>query len=1323
MSSNFLLILVFGTLPLFLLTGVVVRFFRDKPTERDIVFRLFFVMLLLLPCVGLLMPRWTIMPLERKTTDVAVSPPVVSPPEESPTKPFDKPVVSENVTPVSAPPTIARDDFPVASKMNVPEFSATPFPEQTSPALTEKSKENVWNSFVPDVSAQENPLSSQPTSQPTQSRQKHPLFGGVTQMLFDWGAFVCLMIWLMGMLPGLILLIRSRVIYAAILRNAEPLCDRCWVNLCKEMDATLQLKRPVRYRVSQNVGVPQVVGLRTPTVLLPRHLIAEKPNRAVLIHELAHIRRNDIAWQLLMSVVCMMYWFQPLVWYFAAAMRNAREEVCDNDVLRFGEKGSEYAAVLLDLSSLVERGYRLPERIGCAVTMPPHKNQVERRILSLLDPHRKRESIPMKTKLVMIVGMTVAALFSIAICPALETKQKNQSLPQVETEQAVVAEAESGANDVTDSQSIGVQEIPALSVGESNVLIRGLVQWEDKTPVVGANITVLTTAGQQFDLKSDAKGRFLIRTCSNSRWNQNIRMIATAKMESNGEIRIGMAKTNKNDNEYVITLQEGRSIRGTVTNASGKPLEEFYVGTSEYGFYRMTGKNDFSMLIPAGDIPERICAWADGEGFAYKIFKDDTNRAESENDPLYVELEKPMEMTLEGAAPLTIQAIDTDGNILAGIDFNIWGIALPAYMVNGELKTPQPIALPRPARTDKNGVATIEYFPGWVNGQLTISPIQFYDGPNLYARTKEFWPIVEGKPLQLVQEFAKTVPLRGTVRYPNGEPVVGLKINAEGQGMTMNDRWNATTTDAEGKYEFLLPPYQWYVMAAKPSGDWAFPMQDGFAIMPGEPVEPFDVVMEPSTKVTIKVLGEPERTPLANRKLSLSFIGRSDHGIERIGLVPVPEKFHIPIYRGMQANQYPQTSCGNDTTDADGNIIVSLGNGCYQYRLEDAREHDQFGAVSTFEISYDSEHRETVREILVPSEEESLFSGTALIQKSDGTWQGAPGLEVSFCDPPTTHPGKSSKRSFMSPAPKTDADGKFSFTRANQTMRILVYDRKAAQAAYANVPASQHEIELKLKPLVSITGTIVNLETGEPLKGISMEYRFRYECDGDISCARNWMSTRASEKLFCQDVTTDENGRYVINDLLPDQMYDLHYDRSTETRERFDFWQIGGFRTPKTPADKPYDVGEIRVASLKPIGVQNVDPAVQRRFAGDEGSITDNLRRARGKTEPEYAWSRIDNYKNAIHGLIEQDQWDAAKVAATEMVKLVNETRKALRAKDVQFDEGRFDENLHAIATAFEAKGEKEIGAEIRKHLEQLDDMKILRGTNFFLSSPKKSTD
>ena len=1328
MTVNFLLILALGTLPLFVLTGFTARLIGDKPIERDIVFRLFFAILFLFPCIGLVMPRWSVLPLAFETTEEVTSITQIPQPEKVSTKTIEMPVFVE-FDPISPPPIISQEDFPIMEKADVREFSALPVSDL--PILPEVA-EVPSPPEVTFANVQEAP----PVVPTEQANEKITQADNFLQMLWVKGTTICLTIWLAGMIPWLVLLIKSRVIYAAILRKAEPLCDGRWVDLCRELETTLQLKRRICYRVSREIAVPQVVGLRQPTVLLPHHLIAEKPNRAVLIHELAHIRRNDIAWQLLMSVVCMMYWFQPLVWFFAAAMRNTREEACDNDVLQYGEKGSDYAAVLLDLSLLVQRGYRLPERIGCAVTMPSRKNQVERRIMSLLDPKRKRGPIPMKTKLALTVSMILAGLFSLTICPAWEMPQKNQPAQQAGPQQPIVPENAANDNDIVDPQSIGVQEIPTLNVGESSVPMHGLVQWEDKTPVAGANVTMITDAGQQLDLKSDAQGRFLFWACPNARWNQNIRMIARAeRAENNREIRIGMAKTNGNDKEYVITLREGRSINGTVTSSSDKALEEFYVGTREYGFSRVSGKNDFSLLIPAGDDPIHLYAWADGEGLAYKIFKNDDNRAGSENDPLYVELDQSIEMTLEGAAPLTIQTIDTDANNIVGIGINIWGVAHPPYMVNGELKTPQPISLPQPVTTDENGTATIEYFPSWANGRLTISPVQFYDGPYLYTRTKEFWPNFAGKPMYVVQEFAKNIPVRGTVRYPDGQPVVGLGITAVGQGMTLNDRWNKTTTDAEGKYEFLLPPYQWYAMAAKPTGDWAFPTQDGFAILPGDPVESFDVVVEPATKVTIKVLSHPERTPLANRKVSLTFSGRSDHGIERIGLTPVPEKFHLPIYRGKQANQYPDTTCGNYTTDADGNISVSLGSGCYEYRLEDAREHDHFGVVSTFEIKYDPEHPEIVREILVPSQEESLFSGTALVQMKDGTWQGAAGLEVSISDPPVGHPGKSIKKNHLFPCPKTNTDGKFSFMRANQTMRILVYDPKTEQAAYATVSASQNEIELKLQPLVSITGTIVNLETGEPLKGISMEYRFRYECDGDISCGRNWMSTPASEKMFYQNATTDEHGRYVINSLLPDQMYDLHYDRSAETNERFDFWQIGGFRTPTEqeirrvldlPADsnkalsgasklfqyyRPYEVGVIRVASLKPIGVQNIDKAEQQRPAGDEGSIADNLRRAREKTEPEYAWSRISNYKNAIFGLIAQEQWDAGKAATTEMVELVVSTRKALREKGVRFDEERFDEDLYAVATALEAKGEKEAGAEVRKHLEKLDDVKILQQT------------
>ena len=85
-------------------------------------------------------------------------------------------------------------------------------------------------------------------------------------------------------------------------------------------------KRPINVRLSDAVTVPMVWGLFRPVILLPADAGDWQPEqrRAVLVHELAHIQRQDWFIQTIAQITCAVYWFNPLVWF---AVRRMRTEV------------------------------------------------------------------------------------------------------------------------------------------------------------------------------------------------------------------------------------------------------------------------------------------------------------------------------------------------------------------------------------------------------------------------------------------------------------------------------------------------------------------------------------------------------------------------------------------------------------------------------------------------------------------------------------------------------------------------------------------------------------------------------------------------------------------------------------------------------------------------------------------------------------------------------------------------------------------------------------------------------------------------------------
>jgi CheY-like chemotaxis protein len=100
---------------------------------------------------------------------------------------------------------------------------------------------------------------------------------------------------------------------------------------------------------------PGVVGLWRPILLLPAG-IAERLTppqlKAVLAHELCHIRRRDNLTSAIHMIVEAVFWFHPLVWWIGARLIDERERACDEEVLLLGCNPQVYAEGILNVCKL-----------------------------------------------------------------------------------------------------------------------------------------------------------------------------------------------------------------------------------------------------------------------------------------------------------------------------------------------------------------------------------------------------------------------------------------------------------------------------------------------------------------------------------------------------------------------------------------------------------------------------------------------------------------------------------------------------------------------------------------------------------------------------------------------------------------------------------------------------------------------------------------------------------------------------------------------------------------------------------------------------------
>lgn len=285
-------------------------------------------------------------------------------------------------------------------------------------------------------------------------------------------------VWLAGVLLLVLRLSAAQLILWRTVRAAQPWDNDRLQQLADSVAREISLDRSFQLQQAHGDLVPMTCGVWRPVVVLPAAARQWDSHRLrmVLIHELAHIKRRDCCWQWLMFVATTMQWFNPLVWLVTARMRIEREQACDDAVLNHGVRGSDYAEVLLDIST----GCRRNVFAMCAGVAMARSARLSARVQAILDQRRDRRSVSRLTAVAASLGVVamlpLLSLFAhaglqISATNSLDTRAPNsasstatgpRSDTTVRTQQSVGQVAAKGAQSAAPSQALSqVPESPS----------------------------------------------------------------------------------------------------------------------------------------------------------------------------------------------------------------------------------------------------------------------------------------------------------------------------------------------------------------------------------------------------------------------------------------------------------------------------------------------------------------------------------------------------------------------------------------------------------------------------------------------------------------------------------------------------------------------------------------------------------------------------------------------------------------------------------------------------------------------------------------------
>ncbi len=173
--------------------------------------------------------------------------------------------------------------------------------------------------------------------------------------LFDLLATLLPMMWVAGLLALLSATLIANWRFHRALRQSMPCEDPRAIALWEECRRRVGRRRVIPLLHVDTVDQVAIAGLWRPKLLLPPaalHL-AEEELRMVMLHELGHVRRRDIAANWLLAIVRAVHWWNPVYWLAAARFQALREQACDAFALRHleGRPARAYGELLLKLFS------------------------------------------------------------------------------------------------------------------------------------------------------------------------------------------------------------------------------------------------------------------------------------------------------------------------------------------------------------------------------------------------------------------------------------------------------------------------------------------------------------------------------------------------------------------------------------------------------------------------------------------------------------------------------------------------------------------------------------------------------------------------------------------------------------------------------------------------------------------------------------------------------------------------------------------------------------------------------------------------------------
>lgn len=222
---------------------------------------------------------------------------------------------------------------------------------------------------------------------------------------------IFLFVSLLGSFILAVRLLNGCIGFCRIVRRLENVTDNKIINVFNNARHTLNINKNIRLVYCAPIPSPVLVGLIHPVIILSDMVFSDEELNGILIHEMAHYKYKHVIFLFFVNLLCIIFWWNPVVWKFKKEVGKLLEFHADKKVCQFlnKEQQKSYLGAILKVT---ERTPNNTQSAECSVCLAEKDggNAIMQRFKMILDGSYTYKNL--KSNVIFAIGSTALVLFS-----------------------------------------------------------------------------------------------------------------------------------------------------------------------------------------------------------------------------------------------------------------------------------------------------------------------------------------------------------------------------------------------------------------------------------------------------------------------------------------------------------------------------------------------------------------------------------------------------------------------------------------------------------------------------------------------------------------------------------------------------------------------------------------------------------------------------------------------------------------------------------------------------------------------------------------------